>query len=480
MLRRGPTNFRNNRACTVIVYSRQIQKAGFTVMIEKGSVVVITLIAILTVACSAPTAPEPEAVAVGSIERLDAALDEIVPIGAEIEKLAGGFTFVEGPLWRQTGAVWFSDVVGNVVREWSTDGTITEVLRPGGYDGNSLPEGGYFGPNGMTFDKDGSVLLCQHGNRRIVRIAADGSVTTVVDSFEGKRLNSPNDMVFHPDGSLYFTDPPYGLPQQDEDPTKEIDFNGVYRLSPDGNLQVLVRDLTRPNGIAFSPDYQTLYVANSDENRKLWMAYDVNAGGAVSNGRVFADVTTEEAAGLPDGMKVDEYGNVYATGPGGVWIFSADGEHLGTIKPPETPANVGWGDDGQTLYITAETGLYRIKLDTPGMLPLYAQGPRGIELHLDMILPPDREQEMLSHFRTAFRKAASEQAGFYDVKIIKLRSTLSGEAPKGINYRFIIEFRSEEDRQKWIASDLHQQVWPVIENMLVNKSNYQTLLFDVY
>ncbi len=294
------------------------------------------------------------------------------------------------------GAVWFSDVVGNVIREWSTDGTVTEILRPGGYDGNSLPAGGYIGPNGMTYDKDGSVLVCQHGNRRIAKIAADGTVTTLVDSFEGKRLNSPNDLVFHKDGSLYFTDPPYGLPQQDDDPSKEIDFNGVYRLAPDGTLQAVVRDMTRPNGIAFSPDYKTLYVANSDPERSVWMAYDVNDDGTVSNGRVFADVTAEDADGDPDGMKVDEWGNVYASGPGGVWMFDKEGKHLGTIKPPETPANVGWGDDGQTLYITARTGLYRIKLSTPGMLPLYAKGPRGIELHCDLIIPPDREQEVLT------------------------------------------------------------------------------------
>ncbi len=333
-----------------------------------------TLVALFVFGCTpAPEpAPEPEAPPTGSVERLDPALDAIVPADAQIERLATGFSFIEGPLWRADGSVWFSDVVGNVVRQYAADGTVTEVLRPGGYDGNSLPAGGFVGPNGMTFDKDGSVLVCQHGNRRIARIAADGTVTTLVDSFEGKKLNSPNDLVFHRDGSLYFTDPPYGLPAQDEDPAKELDFNGVYRLSPNGELQVLVKDMTRPNGIAFSPDYQTLYVANSDENNRHWMAYDVNDDGTVSNGRVFADVSAEPAAGLPDGMKVDQSGNVYGTGPGGVWILDASGKHLGTIAPPESPANVAWGDDGSTLYMTAETSLYRIRLSVPGMGPLYA------------------------------------------------------------------------------------------------------------
>ena len=329
--------------------------------------------AIVTAGCSTapPPAPAPvEAPAIGSILRLDPALDALVPKDAKIEKLAGDFTFIEGPLWRAPGVLWFSDVVGNVVRQWSPDGKVTEILKPGGYDGNSLPAGGFVGPNGMVADKDGAVLLAQHGNRRIARIAKDMKVTTLVDKFEGKKLNSPNDMVFHSDGSLYFTDPPYGLPDQDTDKNKEIKFNGVYRLAG-GKLQALIKDLTRPNGIAFSPDYKTLYVANSDEKKKIWMRYDVAANGTVSNGKLVADVTSDTADGLPDGMKVDSLGNVYASGPGGIWVFSSEGKHLGTIKPPETPANCGWGDDGKSLYMTARTGLYRIKLAVAGETPLY-------------------------------------------------------------------------------------------------------------
>jgi gluconolactonase len=300
---------------------------------------------------------------------MDTALDSLVPHDAKIEMLADGFTFTEGPLWRPQGALWFSDVIGNVVREWTTGGVVTEILRPGGCDKNVQPTGGFIGPNGMVAGPDGSVLLCQHGNRRIVRIDKDRRVSTVVDRFEGKRLNSPNDLVFHPDGSLYFTDPPYGLPMQDVDPAKELAFNGVYRFA-DGKLQLIIQDLSRPNGLAFSPDYKTLYVANS-ENRKLWMSYDVAADGTVDNGRVLVDVNDVDEPGVPDGMKLDTLGNIYAAGPGGVWVFAPGGQHLGTIKTPETPANCAWGDDGKSLYITAVTGLYRIRLAVAGQKALY-------------------------------------------------------------------------------------------------------------
>ena len=325
-------------------------------------------------ACSGPprqeSAPAAGSAPAGTFLRSDPAFNSLVPLDAKIEKIADGFTFIEGPLWRPQGALWFSDVVGNVVRQWTPDGKVVEILRPGGYDGNALPAGGFVGPNGMVADKDGAVLLCQHGNRRIARIGKDMKVSTLADRYEGKRLNSPNDLVFHSDESLYFTDPPYGLPKQDEDPSKELGSNGVYRLAH-GKLQLIVKDLTRPNGIAFSPDYKTLYVANSDDKRKVWMRYDVAGDGSVNNGRLFADVTAEKEDGVPDGMKVDSLGNVYGSGPGGIWVFSSDGKHLGTIKPPETPANCAWGDDGKSLYITARTGLYRVKLAVAGEKALY-------------------------------------------------------------------------------------------------------------
>lgn len=305
-----------------------------------------------------------------SIARLDPALDALIPRDTAVEKLAGGFTFIEGPVWRPNGVLWFSDVVGNVVRQWSPDGKVIEILRPGGYDGDSLPAGGFNGPNGSTRSTDGSVVLCQHGNRRIVRIDSKMNITTVVDNFEGKKLNAPNDLVYRSDGSLYFTDPPYGLPKGDDDPAKELPFNGVFKLS-NGTLHILVKDMTRPNGLAFSPDEKTLYVANSDENYRMWMRFDVNADGTLRNGRVFADVSAEREDGLPDGMKIDALGNIWATGPGGVWVFAPDGKHLGTIKPPEQPANCAWGEDGKTLFMTAVTGLYRVRTSVAGQKLVY-------------------------------------------------------------------------------------------------------------
>jgi gluconolactonase len=304
------------------------------------------------------------------ISRLDPAFDALVPTDARIEKLARGFKFTEGPLWRPSGVLWFSDLVGNVVHQWSPDGKVADVLRPGGYDGNSLPAGGFIGPNGMTAGPDGSVLLCQHGNRRIVRIGRDRSVTTIVDKFEGKKLNAPNDLVYRSDGSLYFSDPPYGLPKQDDDPAKELSFNGVFKLK-DGKLRVVVDDLSRPNGLAFSPDEKTLYVANSDETRRVWMRYEVTSDGNLRNGTLFADASASKESGVPDGMKVDVRGNIWATGPSAIWVLSPKGKHLGTIKPPEDPANCAWGDDGKTLYITAETGVYRLKTSISGQPLVY-------------------------------------------------------------------------------------------------------------
>ena len=306
-----------------------------------------------------------------TITRLDPAFDRLVPGDARIEKVAGGFTFIEGPLWRPSGALWFSDVVGNVVRQWSPGSGVVELLRPGGYDGHHLPAGGFVGPNGMTAAPDGGVLLCQHGNRRIVRISRDMTVTTFVDTFQGKKLNAPNDIVFRSDGTLYFTDPPYGLPLQDDDPSKELPFNGVFKLQ-NGKLDVIITDLTRPNGIAFSPDEKTLYVSNSDERQRIWMRYDVAADGNVSNGRVLFDSSGFKEGGVPDGMKIDVQGNIWATGPSAVLVLSPDGKHLGSIVAPEDPANCGWGDDGRSLYITAETGLYRIRTSVMGQKVVYA------------------------------------------------------------------------------------------------------------
>jgi gluconolactonase len=333
----------------------------------------VVAVACLLVGCSQTPAPAAAAAAeprgVGNIVRLDPAIDSIVPKDAQIEKVAGAFQFTEGPLWRPDGHLWFSDVVGNLVRSVTPSGQVAVLIENSGGQ-SSAPPGSFIGSNGMIADKDGFVLLCQHTDRRIVRVAKDLRMTPYLEKYEGKRFNSPNDLVYKSDGALYFTDPPYGLLKQDDDPAKELKFNGVFRYAG-GKLQAVVKDLTRPNGLAFSPDEKTLYVANSDEKRKVWMRYDVAADGSVSNGRIFADVTAETADGLPDGMKVDVQGNVYASGPGGLWVFSPEGKHLGTIKPPETPANCNWANDGKTLYITARTSVYRIRVANMGEKALY-------------------------------------------------------------------------------------------------------------
>jgi gluconolactonase len=322
-------------------------------------------------ACAPAPAPVPvqEAPSIGKIVRLDPALDALVPKDARIEKVGTGFTFTEGPLWMPDGILWFSDVPGNVVRSITPAGEV-KVIIPNAGGTVTAPPGAFIGPNGMIADKDGAVLLCQHGNRQIVRVAKDMSTTPYISKFEGHRFNSPNDLVYRSDGALYFTDPPYGLTKQDDDPAKELKFNGVF-LYAGGKLQAIVKDLNRPNGVALSPDQKTLYVANSDEKKRFVNRYDVAADGAVSNGRVFFDFSTVPEKGIPDGLKVDSRGNVYVAGPEVVWIFGPDGKHLGSIQTGETPANCNWGDDGKTLYITATTSVYRIKLAVPGEKPLY-------------------------------------------------------------------------------------------------------------
>lgn len=331
--------------------------------------VVIPLAALLAGCSSTPPHPTAAAPGVGSIVRLDPAFDSLVPKDAVIENVAGGFEFTEGPLWRPEGVVWFSDVVGNVLRSVTPTGQVTVLMQKAGGE-SSAPPGAFIGPNGMIADKDGFVLLCQHTNRRIVRVAKDLTTTPYLERFEGKRFNSPNDLVYRSDGALYFTDPPYGLPKQDDDPAKELKFNGVFRYA-NGKVTAEIKDLNRPNGLALSPDGKILYVANSDPKKRIWMRYDVAADGSISNGKLFADVTTEKEEGLPDGFKLDAQGNIWTSGPAGIWVFSPDGRHLGTIKTPEIPANCNWGDDGRTLYITAVKSVYRIRVSVMGEKPLY-------------------------------------------------------------------------------------------------------------
>lgn len=340
-------------------------------MLLRASVTTTALLVLA--ACSAPVETkkaEPAAPpSAGSVQRIDPAFDALVPADAKIEKLAGDMKFIEGPLWMPAGHLLFSDVQGNVIYRWNPgDKAASVFLDKSGAD-SCDPPGAFCGSNGLNLDKKGRVLICMHGRGKIMALEADGKQTVVAEKFEGKRLNSPNDTAWKSDGSLYFTDPPYGFPKQDDDPAKQLKFNGVYRLNPDGKLKLLYKEMTRPNGIGFSPDEKTLYVANSDPAKKLWMKFAVAADGSLKDPKVFHDVTAETAEGLPDGLKLDKQGNLFATGPGGVWVFSPEGKLLGKIMPTEVPANVGWGDDGKTLYMTARTGLYRIRLATEGVKP---------------------------------------------------------------------------------------------------------------
>jgi gluconolactonase len=326
---------------------------------------------IFGIALSSSWAGAQSSPAIGRIERLDPAIDALVPRDARIEKLAEGFDWTEGPVWRKSrGYLLFSDIPNNAINRWKDGEGITTFLRPAGYAG-ATPFGRELGSNGLAFDSHDRLVMADHGNRQIARL--NDSIftkTTLADRYEGKRFNSPNDLVFHPNGDLYFTDPPYGLDGLDENKSKELPFSGVYRLKPSGEVTLLTKELTRPNGIAISPDGRTLYVAVSDGKKPLWMAYDIQPDGTIARGRVFFDpapFVAQGRLGSADGMKVDARGNLFATGPGGVFVFSPAGKHLGTIVTGERTSNVGFGDDGSTLYMTCDHKLMRIRLSTKGL-----------------------------------------------------------------------------------------------------------------
>lgn len=301
--------------------------------------------------------------------RLDPALDDIVDPNAKIEKIAGGFQFTEGPLWvRDGGYLLFSDPNANTIYRWTPDGQVSVFRAKSGYTGVDIGEYGQPGSNGLTLDLDGRLTIDEHGNRRVTRLEKNG-VLTLADRYEGKRLNSPNDLVYRSDGALYFTDPPFGLPKFYDDPRKELPFSGIFLLK-DGHLKLLSTDLLGPNGLAFSPDEKYLYVDNWDLKKKVIMRYEVSPDGGLSNGTVFVNASPLPGEQAWDGLKVDQRGNVYGAGPGGVWIISPAGKHLGTIKAPEQPANMAWGDDdGRTLYLAARTSVYRVRLNVPGIRP---------------------------------------------------------------------------------------------------------------
>jgi gluconolactonase len=303
------------------------------------------------------------------VVRLSPELDRIVAPGARLEKLAGGFQFIEGPVWHPDGYLLFSDPNANTIYRWSPGGSVSVYRTKSGYTGVDIGHYHQPGSNGLTLDRDGLLTINEHGNRRVTRLERTGRITVLADRYRGQRLNSPNDLVYRSDGSLYFTDPPFGLPNAFDDPAKELPFSGVYRVAGD-TLTLLTRELRGPNGLAFSPDERYLYVDDWDLDHKVLMRYPVNSDGSLGRGTVFHDFTAEREPVALDGIKVDVAGNVYVSAPGGVWILSPAGKALGRIVPPEHDANFAFGDaDGRTLYLTASTGLYRIRLGIPGVGP---------------------------------------------------------------------------------------------------------------
>ena len=307
------------------------------------------------------------------VERLDPALDRLIPPDATIEVLAEGFDWSEGPVWvKDGGFLLFSDVPRNVVLKWKAGEGAKVWLTPSGYTG-TVPREGEPGSNGLAIDAAGALVLCQHGDRRIARMDAPLSApspkfSTVADRFEGARFNSPNDLTFHSSGDVYFTDPAYGLVKQFDDPSREMSYQGVFRSNRDGVVSLLTRDMTRPNGIAFSPDEKTLYVSQSDPAAPVWRAFDVRPDGTLGSSSILFDATTlaKTRRGLPDGLKIDTQGHLFATGPGGVLILTPDGGHLGTILTGEATGNCAFGDDGHSLYMTADMYLMRIRLTSCG------------------------------------------------------------------------------------------------------------------
>ena len=315
-----------------------------------------------------PLAVAPHEVNVEVIRR-DPAVDAIVPANPKVFKLAEGFQFTEGPIWINEGYLLFSDPNANTIYKYSAGSTLSVFKTKSGYSGKDIAEYLQPGSNGLTLDPQGRLTISEHGNRRVTRVEKDGRVTVLADKYEGKRLNSPNDLVYRSDGTLFFTDPPFGLPKFYDDPRKKLPYSGVFALYR-GQLKLVSTDLKGPNGIAFSPDEKYLYVGNWDPEKKIIMRYEVGADATLSNGKVFFDMTQAPGEDALDGIKVDRQGHLYVSGPGGLWIISPDAKHLGTIIAPRHPHNLAWGgDDGKTLYMTAQGTLYRMPLNVPGIRP---------------------------------------------------------------------------------------------------------------
>lgn len=308
----------------------------------------------------------------GTIERFDPAFDNLLAADAQTEVLADGFTWTEGPLWMggaKDGYLLFSDIPRNSIFRWTEAGGVQLFMNPSGYTGVTY-YGLEPGSNGLLTDSDGNLVMCEHGDRRVSVLTPKGGKRTLADNYKGKRLNSPNDGALKSNGDIYFTDPPYGLPERENDPRRELDHFGVYRISKaDGSLTLLTTELQRPNGIGFSPDEKTLYVAQSDPKNAIWMSFPVAADGTLGKGTVFYDATKEvgKMPGLPDGLSVDTAGNIWASGPGGIWVFSKAGVLLGRINTGERTSNCGFGEDGSTLFITADSNLCRIRTKVKGI-----------------------------------------------------------------------------------------------------------------
>ncbi|WP_115541520.1 SMP-30/gluconolactonase/LRE family protein [Xanthomonas campestris] len=331
----------------------------------------VSVITLLT-CCVKREAPAQRFTAVGRITTFDPAFREVVAPQARIEKLTEGFTWSEGPTWvRQGGYLLFTDVPENKLYRWSDDAGLSVFLSPSGYAGPDVAALREAGANGLFAEPAGTVLLADSGTRIVARLdPATRTKTPLATSFDGKRFNSPNDVVRRKDGVVFFTDPPYGLKGMNESPVKELRFNGVYRLDTDGSVHLLDDSLSFPNGIALSPDQRTLYVSNSDPARPIWMAYALDAQGAVTGKRVFADATdlvNKDTPGLPDGMAVSAEGRLFATGPGGVIVFDPDGRRLGRIETGAAISNCAFGNDGHTLYMTSHALLARVQVTSLGL-----------------------------------------------------------------------------------------------------------------
>ncbi|MBE7173600.1 MAG: SMP-30/gluconolactonase/LRE family protein [Williamsia sp.] len=319
----------------------------------------------MTVTAYSQSAPD----SAGWIEQVDPALQSLVKKDARIQIIAGGLDWSEGPLWIESKKMLlFSDVPQNIIYKWTEKGGKETYLTPSGYTG-TIPRGGETGSNGLVLDPEGRLVICQHGDRRMARMNApldkpQSAFTTLADNYKGKKFDSPNDAVYHRNGDLYFTDPPYGLEQKEKDPRKEAPYQGVYRVSKGGQITLLTDTLTRPNGLAFFPGYTKLLIANSDPEKPYWYLFDVNGEGLPTNPKIFHDATaaSKKAEGLPDGLKIDHNGNVFATGPGGVWIFNAAGKLLGKIRTKTIASNCSFSTDQKTLYVTADEYVLKVGL----------------------------------------------------------------------------------------------------------------------